>query len=233
MTKTSTMSFSLGRVDKQDPVIAALTEKGMGVVDECKFLGITVDRGLQWDPHINQLCSKLNSAIYAIKKVKEICGVNTAKSVYHAYFHSVMSYGVMFWGMGSGSLRAFILQKRAIRTLLGMSPRDSCRESFKQLGILTLPSAYIYECLLYAHSNMVGTPLNSHYHNHDTRNKDLIRPIGHRLAKMSKSFICMSVRLHNKLPDDLRSLASESFPKEVKKYLVAKVFYSTDEMLNE
>jgi hypothetical protein len=142
-----------------------------------------------------------------------------------------MTYGIMFWGMGSGSNRVFILQKRAIRTLNAMNARDSCRQKFKEQNILTMPCAFALECLLYAHNNMKLSPLNSDYHDYDTRKKDLIRPPEHRLAKVSKSFICISVRLYNILPPNLKSLNTPSFKREVKKYLVGNAYYSVDEML--
>jgi hypothetical protein len=231
MTKTNAINFSLGRSDGTDPVRCALIQKEIELTDSWRFLGVTVDKGLQWNPHIDQLCSRLNSAIYAIKKIKDICGITTAKSVYYAYFHSIMSYGVMFWGMGSGMKRVFILQKRAVRTLLGMSPRDSCREVFKENRILTLPSLFIFECLKYAHKNLENTPQNLKFHQHDTRNKTLLRPVEHRLAKLSKSFVCMSVRLYNRLPSDLKLCNFMRFQREVKRYLVENAFYSIDDML--
>jgi hypothetical protein len=113
-----------------------------------------------------------------------------------------------------------------------LSPRESCRSFFKEQGILTQPSVFIFECIIYAHKNIENTPLNSDHHSHDTRNKNLVRPIGHRLAKMSKSFVCMSVRLFNRLPENIKSLAAVAFRREVKKYLVDNTFYSIDEMLS-
>ena len=114
------------------------------------------------------------------KKTREVCGIDSARLVYFAYFHSIMSYGVLFWGRGADWSRVFILQKRAIRTIKGMQPRESCRDTFRELGILTLPCVYILECLLYSYRNLPNTPLNSDQHNHDTRSKGNIRAIGHR-----------------------------------------------------
>ena len=113
-----------------------------------------------------------------------------------------------------------------------MRPRDSCRNIFKDVGILTLPGTFIYECLSYTRANLENTSLNSDYHDYNTRLKGSIRPIGHRLTKMSKSFLCMGVRLFNKLPESLRQLEYIEFRREVKKYVVGKEFYTIDEMLS-
>ena len=53
----------------------------------------------------------------------------------------------------------------------------------------------------------------------------------HRLAKLSKSFVCLSVRLFNKLPEEIKFLNDHKFRGAVKMYLVDKSFYSVDEML--
>jgi len=49
-----------------------------------------------------------------------------------------MSYGIMFWGNSSHSSVIFKMQKRVIRIKMGYGYRESCRELFKGLKILTL-----------------------------------------------------------------------------------------------
>ena len=176
----------------------------------------------------NDTEGRLSAAIYAIKKVKDICGTKAAINVYHAYFHSIMTYGVMFWGRAADSSRVFILQKRAVRTILGMHPRDSCREVFKRLGILTLAGVYIWECLLFARKNLSNTPENADFHDHNTRNKHDIRTVKHRLTKVSNSFVCLSTRLFNKLPMNVRLMVNDIYERRVKTYLVDKSYYTVD-----
>ncbi|XP_044760775.1 uncharacterized protein LOC123318224 [Coccinella septempunctata] len=62
-----------------------------------------------------------------------------ARLTYFANFHSVASYAILFWGSSSEAQRVLLLQKRAIRALFGLGPRDSCREAFRAGGILTVP----------------------------------------------------------------------------------------------
>ena len=47
--------------------------------------------------------------------------------MYYAFFHSIMSYNLIFWGNSTNSKRVFKLQKQAIRILMGTKNRDSCR----------------------------------------------------------------------------------------------------------
>jgi hypothetical protein len=73
-----------------------------------------------------------------------ICNNDTLRSIYFAYFHSIASYGIIFWRNSSNNRKIFTLQKRIIRITVGEHPRNSCRSLFKRFEILTVPSQYIY-----------------------------------------------------------------------------------------
>ncbi|RVE47952.1 hypothetical protein evm_007360 [Chilo suppressalis] len=74
-------------------------DRNMGLVDTTVFLGITLDSKLQWGPHIDKLSNRLSSAAYAVMKIRQLTDVDTARLVYFSYFHSVMSYGILLWGI--------------------------------------------------------------------------------------------------------------------------------------
>jgi hypothetical protein len=40
--------------------------------------------------------------------------ITTLKIIYNLYFHSVMSYGLIFWGNSASAEKVFKMQKRAI-----------------------------------------------------------------------------------------------------------------------
>jgi hypothetical protein len=39
--------------------------------------------------------------------------IETLKSVYSPYFHSIMPYGIIFWGNSTGSRKVFCVQKES------------------------------------------------------------------------------------------------------------------------
>ena len=67
----------------------------------------------------------------------------TLKSIYYAYFPSIIKYGIIFRGNSSNSGKIFTLQKKIIRNMAGAQPRTSCRSLFKQIKILPVPCQYI------------------------------------------------------------------------------------------
>lgn len=97
-----------------------------------KFLGMIVDNNLQWTDHIESLSKKLNSSLYVLKRIKYISDEVTTNVAYHALFESHMRYGLIVWG-GTTTRnlnRILLLQKRAIRIMSELGPRESCRNFF-------------------------------------------------------------------------------------------------------
>jgi hypothetical protein len=76
-----------------------------------KFLGLTIEYAITWKRHIEEVVKKLSIACYTIRNIKPVMSMKTLISIYHSYFHSVMSYGLMFWGNSSHAERVFMLQK--------------------------------------------------------------------------------------------------------------------------
>lgn len=197
------------------------------------FLGLKLDNKLMWDKHIDSLAGKLSSACYAIKKIKELCGPDAAKTVYFSYFHSIMTYGILVWGNAANSNRIFILQKRAVRYILGLKPRDTCRNAFSHLGIMSFTSAYIFQCLLYLKKNINNFPTLNSSHSYQTRHGGNIRHPTCRLAKMTKSFLCNGVKLYNKLDKELREMNGDMFKRKLKSILTKKSYYNMSQALND
>ena len=226
MNKTNLIRFALGTSNssKQNDIIEQIKNiVDLKIETEIKFLGITLDNKLIFKSHIDNLAKKLSSACYAIKRIKQFCGLDAAKSVYYAYFHSLMSYGLIVWGTAADANRIFILQKRAIRHILSLCPRDSCREKFKELNIMTLYSSLVFQCLIYVRRNIEKFPLNCDFHSHDTRHRGDIRLPKCRLSKFNKSYLYISLKLFNKLPIVIRNLETEKIKETIKTKLINKL----------
>ncbi|XP_063632534.1 zinc finger protein 782-like [Cydia splendana] len=52
--------------------------------DSCKFLGFTIDAGLKWKEHVNNLCERLGSAVFALRKLKPVVP-NVSEAVKQEY----------------------------------------------------------------------------------------------------------------------------------------------------
>jgi hypothetical protein len=111
------------------------------------FLGVTMNNTLSWNNHIDLLMKKLSKACYIIRNAKTYMSALSLKVIYYAFFHSVMSYGIIFWGNSSHSSIIFRIQKKAMGIKEGCLNRVSCRNLFKKLKILPLTAQYMLSLL--------------------------------------------------------------------------------------
>jgi len=196
------------------------------------FLGLTLDSTLSWKTYIDQLSSKLNSACYIIRSLRSIISIKILLSIYFSYVHSVITYGIIFWGNSPYSNDIFKLQKkRSIRIIMNASSRVSCREFFKKLNILPLHSQYILSLMLFVVQNMQEFTSNSEVHTINTRHRSDLHVPSITLTKYQKGVYYSGVRVFNHLPQNIKSLSSnvKSFKSALKRFLLMVSFYSLDE----
>ena len=230
--KTKCIKFALPNVRNLGPNIV-LNKVVLETVDSAVFLGITVDAKLQWASHVSSLAGRLSSAAYAVRKVRQYTDVDTARLVYFSYFHSVMSYGILLWGKAADIQNIFVLQKRAVRAIYQLGARVSLRDFFKDIGILTVASQFIFANILYIRQNLHLYSKNSDIHNINTRNKDKLRVPFHRLHKVHNSFVGLGITFYNKLPSSLLDLPFNAFKTKVKSNLCSKAYYCINDYLND
>jgi hypothetical protein len=96
-----------------------------------KFLGIVIESSCNQKAYIAQLLPKLCKACSLMRVIKLTMSIETLKIVYSSYFHFLITYGIIFWDNSSFSMQILRIQKRIIRVMSGLRPRDSCREAFK------------------------------------------------------------------------------------------------------
>lgn len=63
-----------------------------------KFLGLTITTSLIWKYHIGELTSRLIKACYVIRSIKPFMPLDVLRSTYFLYVHSIISYGIIFFG---------------------------------------------------------------------------------------------------------------------------------------
>src|SRR5215469_3167191 len=195
------------------------------------FLGLTLDSTLSWNLHVEQLSSKLHSACYVIRLLKSIISTNNLRTVYFAYAHSIITYGIVFWGNSPYSNNIFKLQKRIIRIIMKVDNRVSCRDLFKKLNILPLHSQYILSLLLFVVKNMDIFTINSDVHSINTRHRSDLHPPLVKLTKYKKGVHYSGIKIFNSLPLSIKKLAWDvkKFKVTLKRFLLTGLFYTPEE----
>ena len=88
---------------------------------------------------------KLNKACFAVRSIKPFMSLEAMRLIYFSYFHSVRSYGIIFWGYSVHSKYIFKIQKRTIRVITDSGIRDYCHDLFKK----TADPAFLFSVHLF------------------------------------------------------------------------------------
>jgi hypothetical protein len=229
-TKTNYINFTVknqivkGREDI-DNIISSM--------DHIKFLGLTIQYDMIWDKHIDEGTKKLSKASYMIRNIKTVAFMKALKCIYHSHFHSIMTYGIIFWGNSSQAEKVFKLQKRVIILIKGCSYRESCREHFKDMKVLPLRSQYIYSLIMFVIKNREKFGTNKDYYKINTRQYMNMHLNQVNLTKYGKGVYHMAVKIHNELPKNLKEIANDinKFKASLKEFFISNGFYTLDEFL--
>jgi hypothetical protein len=76
---------------------------------------------------------KMSLACFALRNIKETVSLDLLKLIYFSNVHSILSYGIVFWGDSSWANKVFILPKRVIRIITNSRSRESCRDIFNKI----------------------------------------------------------------------------------------------------
>jgi hypothetical protein len=108
-----------------------------------EFLGLQIDNHVNWENHMDQFQSEVEHVMQL-----DLCWISAtltlSKSIYFAYFYSLMKYGIIFGGNSCDSKKVFTLKRQIVRIVMGVKSRNSCRDLFKRIEILTLPCEYVF-----------------------------------------------------------------------------------------
>ena len=205
----------------------------LSLVNNVKYLGLYIDKKLKWSDHINYICKKLNSSYFAIKVLKSFVNKEVLLQVYYSLVYSNIKYNIIIWGQSSDIRRLFILQKRIIRLIFNLKPMETCRSTFIQNNILTVPSIYMMECILQIKSHITAHTKVNDIHNHDIRTSNEIRLSKCRLKMSQKNPNYFGSVLFNKLPSNLTDIkCCKQFKTRLKSFFIKICFYDIKDFLN-
>ena len=181
------------------PLYTPYKNQALSITENISFFVMHLDCHLTWKLYLDNLVKELNLISFMLRKLLPIINVNMLWMVYLAHFHSLISYGIIFWSSSSSMRNVLIIKKRAIRIKLSLGPRSSCREGFKQLDILTVPCLYIYALTLFTVKNPNIYQTNASVHGRNTRQLNTMHKLSVRLSSLQRGGYYSSVTIFNQL----------------------------------
>lgn len=203
--------------------------------DSVNFLGVNIDRQMKWHEHELELRKKLLRNTFVLKELTRTCQRSIVMQAYHSLFMSHIAYSILLWGHDRAKLEGvFKIQKRVVRSIKGLKYRESCRDAFPELDIMTIPAFYIFKCLtlikgLHSENRINTVGLN---HGHDTRNRLRLATETHRIKQFEGHPLYTGVKFFNYLPPTIVVLSSKLFVKKMRNVLTKNVIYTFDDYFN-
>ncbi len=219
---------------KKDSVLNKLPELFIGDdqlerQETADFLGVRLDDTLSWDEQVKKIEAKLAKGLFALRLVSKFGNCNLNKMVYFSLIESHITYSLVLWGSIKSHLnKVFIWQKKSVRAMLGLHSQAHCRDAFKQLKILTVPSLFIYESIWYARQTE-DSRLIEETHHYNTRHKNVFAEF-HRLTTYEKKPSYIGRKLLQVLPSQIKLIENpHRFKVALKNFLLEQCFYNIEE----
>ena len=201
-------------------------------METTKLLGLYIDKHLTWDFHVNQISSKINSGIYALKRLSFLCNMSALKAVFHAHVQSHIAYGICVYGGTSHQNlnKILVLQKRALRAMLHLKDDESVKIHFSNLKIMTVFSLYILETIMHIKTNQDKFVAFRNIHSHNTRGKNNMVLPHHKLEMFKQKTSYAGITFLNYIPKEIIEINDlNKFRKSLKNYLTEHTIYSFDD----
>lgn len=229
--KTSCVIFKTKQNKTHIPETLLINKTTLPVAEESKFLGIKIDDSLGWSGHMSDVSARLSSILYTLRFSGKYLTREASRTIYFANFQSVLSYGITFWGSSSRINQIFILQKMALRIMIGLRWHESCRDHFKNEKILTVPALFIYRTIVFLSKNFNYNLKRVHVH--DTRHTaELNCPI-HKLSLTERSCQYLGVKFYNKVAKVINLTSDNKLNKKlIYNYLVCLEPYCVDDFMS-
>ena len=136
LSKTVAMHFSRKKETNTEPL--TVSDNKIHFVDSTKFLGVWLDKNLNWQTHINKLTNKLNSNLTLLKRSKNLLSVDTKKLIYYAHIYSHLSYCILTWGCNLRNVDLNRLQSIQNKCMLEIKKSQTAPTTCQELSILTV-----------------------------------------------------------------------------------------------
>lgn len=159
-----------------------------------KYLGILFDCNMKWDKYIEYLVNKTKYLIFIFAKLRKFMDINTLMKIYYAFFHSLISYGIIAWG-GVYKTTVHLLQNIQIKILKVIN-----KYHFSLENPLNIKQIFTLESLKFHYDKFKKMYITSES---KTRNKNLLLPKMNKAISDKNSYI-VAIKAFNNLPNNLK-----------------------------
>ena len=127
-------------------------------VTQFKYIGLTLDENLTWEPYINNICSALVRYYSIFYNIRNSITPYIARAIYHACIYPHKSYAIEIYGIANDTLmsKLQVQQNKLLKLLTKRDYRYSTNKFHQENRILQVKHihelytlAFVFRCLKY------------------------------------------------------------------------------------
>ena len=201
-------------------------------VSQFNFLGININENLNWNSHLDQMCTRVSKSVGILNKLKQFLPPFILRTLYNSIVLPHLSYGILAWG--STSIRPLKLQKKAVRVISCSKFNAHTDPIFKKLSLLKVSDIYNVSILKFYYNYCHGQlPFylqsfvfnrRSDVHSYETRNKLALNTNKVNTKSAEQSITNVTPKLINDTPsiitDKIFTHSLQGFTSYAKQYYI-------------
>lgn len=194
-----------------------------------RYLGIQIDRNLNFKEHIDSLTGRVRKLIYIFKSLRHVCDRKLLITIYSALCQSIICYCINVWGgvPKTSLLKLERAQRMVLKVMAFKNYTHPTSTLYKEISVLTVRQLFIKHLILLQHKNAPDF--------HESRRRyDIVYSIPTCNTKFAKRFpMILGPVIYNKISKsiDLRALTSYSCKRKLDEYLKLLYYESTEYLI--
>ena len=129
------------------------------IIQEAKYLGVTIDSSLSWNAHINSTIKKVRQAVGTLWRHRNSLSIRSKKVFYHSLIESKLLYGTnaFFSSLSARNKLLLIRQsKSAMRSFYGLPSWSHTSPLYSRLNVQPLGQAAAKKVAFFVHRCLGG-----------------------------------------------------------------------------
>jgi len=102
-SKTKEQIFTNRNITTNETKPVIIKDADVEIVDDFKYLGVTISHNMNFRQHIETMCKKINQRMYILRKLRSFeVSKKTMLQIYNSLIKSVITFGITVWYGGCG-----------------------------------------------------------------------------------------------------------------------------------
>ena len=209
----------------------------LNYVENCKYLGVEIDKNLSWCTHIQELCKQLNNMVWTLARLRKFLPRTSLIEIYKSIVQPKIDYAITLWGYSTDINVNKIqrMQNRAIRAIVNNFDFVNYRgiDLVKDLNLFTVRQRRDYFMSLFMFKTIHGLVPN-YISNEILMSVDVIERISRNVDEndlyvpnvfkecAKKAFTYTGPKIWNSLPTRLKECTNlDVFKQEARKHFLS------------